>query len=340
MRKIFMNTRSTTLTQVAHACGVSLATASYALRRHPKIGAETVARVEAMAERMGYRQNARVAALMAHIRQARPVAAGERLALVWMELGKGEEPKSLNRQILDGVTRRAARLGYRLEQFWLSEPGMTAARLGGILRSRGISGVIFSFSDHETEVQLNMDWRHLSCVVIGNAQWSPDFVRAGHNHYAGMKRVMEEVARAGQRNPVCVLESVVNTRAGQSWEAAFRAMHPRPAQAHRALRVIDTPEEAEGLSAWLETRKADVVIASSVRVARSLQRLGVVNKGTPFLSLSVEQGQGFAGIDQGYERIVEHAVDLLAGQLQHNESGVPESPGRMLFEGFWRDADW
>jgi len=42
-----------------------------------------------------------------------------------------------------------------------------------------------------------------------------------------------------------------------------------------------------------------------------------------------------AGVDQGYEVIAGHAVDLVVAQLQRNERGLPEAPRAVLFPGRW-----
>ena len=104
-----------TFRQIAKASGLAIATVSYALRNHPKIPAATIARVQATAEKMGYRPNPRVAALMAHIRGARPVATGERIAFIWLAR---KEPYL---RMHDGARRRAQQLGYELEDFALPD---------------------------------------------------------------------------------------------------------------------------------------------------------------------------------------------------------------------------
>ena len=45
------------------------------------------------------------------------------------------------REQYTGATRRAEELGYKLDHFWLTEPGMTAARATQILRTRNITGL-------------------------------------------------------------------------------------------------------------------------------------------------------------------------------------------------------
>ncbi len=44
------------------------------------------------------------------------------------------------------------------------------------------------------------------------------------------------------------------------------------------------------------------------------------------------------GIDQCYDRIAAHAIDLVITQLNANETGVPDLPRMMLFPGRWIPA--
>ena len=50
---------------------------------------------------------------------------------------------------------------------------------------------------------------------------------------------------------------------------------------------------------------------------------------------SNETPRGIGGIDQCQDRVAGHAVDLVAAQLNANETGVPDLPRIMLFPGKW-----
>ncbi|MFH1496575.1 MAG: helix-turn-helix domain-containing protein, partial [Verrucomicrobiota bacterium] len=60
-----------TTREIAAACGCSQPTVSYALNNHPKIPAETRARVLRVARSLGWRPNAFASAYMAHLRTRR-----------------------------------------------------------------------------------------------------------------------------------------------------------------------------------------------------------------------------------------------------------------------------
>lgn len=322
-----------TLTQVAGAAGVSLATTSYSLRNDPRIPRVTAARVQAVAAQLGYRPNPRVSALMAHIRQARPVTVGERIAFLWIDALPGERPYQT---IFDGAKERATQLGYSLEEFWLSSPGQSARRLQKILYSRGIVGLLISPSClPNPKFKIEWNWNLFSTAVIGTAESDPELHHAAHHHYEGMRLALLQLHFLGRRRIVGLLDSRIEERARRAWSAAFLAHHPLTNRAWEFL-AHENPEDLSHLAAWIRQRKPDAIVGARVILEILLnQGWRPSPKTTVALLDSVPNPWGFGGIDQGEHVIAANAVDLVAGQLQRNERGVPEHVKMLLFAGRW-----
>lgn len=329
-----------TLTAVARAARVSVATVSYALRNHPKIPARTAQRIRRIAGRLGYKPHPSVATLMAHIRTARMPKNPETLAFVWIEGNVTGSNLAFNRQIVTGARARANALGYALDEFWLSASGMTPQRMSQILKSRGITGVVFSGCDRRTGVEIEMEWDAHSTAIIGNAVWNPELHRAGHCHFMGFRHIMLELEARGYRRPVALLETLVNERACRAWEAAFYAFHPQPARARTAvLRFLEL--ELAVVRRWLERTQPDVLVVSKpwfVRPMRGLLREMGISADFAVVDLT-GSAAALAGIDPDYAMIAGNAVDLVLGQIYRNERGVPEKPKKVLFEGQWIEGD-
>ena len=131
-----------TLQMIADRVGVSCATVSMALRNAPQISAARRKEIGKVAEELGYRPNALVATLMAHIRQAKPPP--RRTGLFYLVSGDSARcgaPGTTPELFFLGAREQAAKRGFHLEPFWIREPGMTEKRLARILRARGIPGV-------------------------------------------------------------------------------------------------------------------------------------------------------------------------------------------------------
>jgi len=328
------NPTHVTFRQIAKASGLGIATVSYALRNHPKIPAATIARVHAAAEKMGYRPNPRVAALMAHIRRARPVATGERIAFIWLAR---PEPYLRMHQ---GAKQRAEQLGYELQDFALRDRVRDPARLERILRTRRITGIVFSPLDAgESSFALDWDWSRFSPAIIGNAVCTPELHHAGHHHFGGMRLAVQKLVAGGRRRIAAIVEHEVNERARRAWSAAFLEHHPSRGSARRWLQAIDAID-ARNLRRWLATMKPDALITTRDMLLR-LEAAGLSLRGeiadTVLLNWT-PTAREYGGIDQCEEIIAAHAVDLVVGQLHRNECGAPEHVKMLLFPGKWVES--
>lgn len=331
--------RVVTLKVVAARARLSLATVSYALRQHPKIPVATRDRVAEIARALGYRPNPRVASLMAHIRGAQARPHQERIAFVWVHTGRAAARRDpfLN-QVFAGARERAGQMGFALEEFWTNDPGMSDQRLEQILRARGIVGVVLSpVTTAEAAITLGWDWRHFSAAVIGNVTWTPELHHAGHHHFLAMRLALLELEKLGRRRIGALIEPTSNGRAKRAWEAAFLTHHPDLAAAPSLVRVIDEAGLQEA-AAWLRRSNPDALIVSetSLLAAPGL-RAAIRELALPVITLywSTDTPRGIGGIDQCYDRVAAHAVDLVAAQLNANETGVPDLPRIMLFPGKW-----
>ena len=265
------------------------------------------------------------------------MAAGERIAFVWVHTPRAESAKDpfLQRVFL-GAKARAEALGYGLEQFWTVERGMTDRRLSQVMKTRGIVGVLLSPVMHEAEVTLDLDWSAFAPAVIGSARWNPELHHAGHHHYLAMRMALEKLAAAGYRRPMAVLEVDVNERARRAWEAAFAVFHPSRAAATELL-WIGLPEERRALVRRWQASRPDAVVVSAHAIVEQLQAMRVpVPPAQPIINLHwVPTAPEIGGVDQSYDLIAANAVDLVVSQLNSNETGVPPWPRMLLFPGRW-----
>lgn len=316
-----------TLKDIARETGLAVSTVSYALRGAPNVPEATAARVRAAAKRLDYRVNARVAELMAQVRSGRGAGAGDRLALVWVE---ERAEQGLGRDVAEGARARAAARGYGLEEFSLAEAGENPRRLADILTARGIPGVVFAPVFGRSKVVLDWPWASFSMAVIGTAEWNAPLSRAAHHHYEAMRLALEGLARAGANRPAAWLDAETNERAHRGWQAAWLAYGS--AGASRRLWLAVGEPGAKEIAAWLARTTADAVVVSDTSQHRLLKGAGW--KGV-VVTLNRRTRSEIAGVDQGYEIIAGHAVDLVVAQLQRNERGLPEAPRALLFPGRW-----
>jgi LacI family transcriptional regulator len=277
---------------------------------------------------------------MSHIRHSRPVAAGERIAFVWVHTARAESTKDpFLRRVFLGAKARAEALGYGLEQFWTAERGMTDRRLAQVIKARGIVGVLLSPVIHEAEVTLDWEWSCFAPAVIGSARWSPELHHAGHHHYLAMRMTLEKLAAAGCRRPMAILEAGVNERARRAWEAAFAVFHPNRAAATELL-WIGLPGDRRAISRRIKAARPDAIVVSDHLVVEQLRAREVgLTADLPLFTLHwLPSAPEVGGVDQSYDLIAANAVDLVVSQLNGNETGAPAWPRMLLFPGRWVEA--
>jgi LacI family transcriptional regulator len=328
-----------TIAQIAKAAGVSRATASYCLSGNPKIPAATSARVSAVAQELGYRPNPQIASLMAHIRGGRRVAAGSRIAFVWVHMPKSETSTDPFLQVVfQGARRRAEKLGYGLEEFWIEKQGLRDRRVSKILRARGIVGVVFSPVMHGATVKLDFEWDAFASAVIGHAEWNPELNHAGHHHYHAMRLTLQELGRLGCNRPAVILDAETNDRGRRAWQASFLVFHPVPRTAPSLL-MAGLPETKTQLRTWLKRHRPDALILHGSEMIRRFRSMVPAGEQPLLAALHWSPDlQGIGGVNQRFDLVAENAVDLVVSQLRSNERGVPELPRVTLFPGQWIES--
>ncbi|MDQ8207924.1 LacI family DNA-binding transcriptional regulator [Coraliomargarita sp. SDUM461003] len=116
------------LKQIAEKAGVSRMTVSCALRNSPRVKAETAARIQAIADELGYAPDPRFAEHMARVRETKQKAL---LPIAWINANakqKAFREYEWLQPYFEGAQERCEELGYRLEEFWLRELSRATAR--------------------------------------------------------------------------------------------------------------------------------------------------------------------------------------------------------------------
>jgi len=173
---------------------------------------------------------------------------------------------------------------------------------------------------------------------MGNTPWTPEFHRAAHHHYQGMRTALAEVDRLGYRRPGVVVMQNLNERARRTPEAAFLTHHPAPKQAPHLIFRISGPKATSDFKKWLLRTKPDCLLFPFFEgYTPDLGGIRLEGK-HPHAALDIFVPKGIAGMHQDFEAVGANAVDLLMTQLLHNDRGVPRRPKIVLAEGEWRNA--
>ena len=329
-----------TLRSLAAEAGVSVTTMSFALRGSREVSAATRDRLQQLARARGYRSNPLVAALFSQVRTRRPLGEHHVIAYLntWWPKQAWETCNTKTGQFR-GAAQRAAELGFRLENFWLREPGMTPTRLAQILKARGIRGVLIGPLQNQNEA-IDFPWKDFALATIGYSLHAPAVSRACHAHFRGMYRAMDELIARGCGRIGYVTSKDLEERVNSLWGAAYRFNQQRLTAKNRIEPLVFEADAESGiLQRWLKATRPDAIVNALPGVFELLTEVGLkapVDLGFVHLDLPTHLKRAkVAGIDQLWEIVGAGALELVATQLYSNTCGVPNHPVTQLVEGAW-----
>jgi LacI family transcriptional regulator len=334
-----------TLKDIARTLGYSKNTISLALRGSPQIPAVTRRKVEAEAERLGYRPNAVVSQLMAQLRSARTSRLQAKLALVNANLDPGAFHGHPTVPIyVEGCEKRAASLGYDFDRFWLHDPELTASRWLRILTARGIKGLVLVglMDTNHLPAQLEPIWTKFPCVVTGVRTRDPALSFCCVDHYNLALLAFERALALGYRRPGLVLDDVIDSLVERRFSAGYLTGQ-RLLPASQRVPVfgdVNGPGRAEMLRAWLDRHRPDVIFTLYNSVLGWLKAAGLrIPEDIGVIQLEWRSSRpDIAGMNQHNRVSGEAAVDMVVSQIHNNEPGVQEYPRSTMIGATWVDG--
>lgn len=326
---------------LAKLAGVSAMTVSLALRGHPSIPEPTRLRIADFARNHGYHPDPALAALNAYrVQSAKKTFQG---TLAW--LTSFDEPGSWRTMkqaegYFNGVQQRAAELGYRVDEFWATEPGLRGSRLTGILRARGIRGLIVAPLPRP-RMSIPLDWSSFSSIALGYSLSQPRLHVVMNHQFRNMQQLVVQLHALGYRRIGLALPAESDERIGHAYLGGYLAGLRSLSRACPTLPVFeDEPFAATSFRSWFHKVRPDVVIASQLWLG-NIQRwfleeglrvprdIGLVTPCTPYGSNSI------GGMDEDAQAVGRLAADTVVEMLHRNEKGIPKRPFSLLIDAAW-----
>lgn len=328
---------------IANRAGVGRTTVSLALRNHEKISVETRRRIQKIARDMGYRPNPLVSAHMAHIRALHPRDIGQCLAFIVNRsvAQMREDYRWPAWQYFVGAQQRANELGYTMESFNLGEPGMTGRRLSRILTARGIQGVLIApLSEGVGLDGFDLDWRSFSLATIEHTFMEPRLHKTCSDEFSTIGRLIQRLLDYGYVRIGIAMHSRMDDHANHFWLAGYQTFQALTEERLRIPHFITPAWEQAGFLRWYRKHKPEAIITVNDDILRWLRDAGVdvpreVGCATIYWK---EYRAELSGFYQNHELMGAGAVDLIVGQLNRNERGLPENDKTMLVQAVWRDG--
>ncbi|ATC63711.1 LacI family transcriptional regulator [Nibricoccus aquaticus] len=333
-----------TLNDVAKRAGVHRSTVSLALRDHPRISEPVRLRIQGIAKKIGYRINPLVAALM----QARRTKRAEKhvvLAYVTNHPTRfGWRPPHHNRpDYFPGATARARDFGYKIEHFWLAEPGMNPERFASILTARNINGLIIGRLPPGCH-QLELPWERFSCVALGLTLHAPRLHHVTENHYSSAKQSMTHcIARGYRRIGFVFSEANDSPRVGERWLGAYlhEQLRLEPADRITPFLFKDDADNAAIFREWFRHNQPDALLVTHAPpVIEWLKPLGkTVPRDVGLVALVNDHPeQNYAGVHYDPAKLGALGIEMLIGLLHRDDTGIPSDQHEVLLTGEWLEG--
>jgi LacI family transcriptional regulator len=321
-----------TLKSIAEAAGVSMMTVSRVLNGSPKVAKPTRRRIEKLIRKTGYRPDADLLRLMARVRMGKRRIIKATIAVVRDSLGNNH----YHYVPIEAIASRAQKQGYQVEEFFLGRNRLTAERLRGILQARGIEALIAS-PPSLPRYLLDFDFRDFASVTFGYGLRTPELHRVSTNMTDGILAALAYLRERGHERIGMVITEWIDRRADHTYSGALLHFQQSIPRKHR-LPLLCLPSEAvtsgkADFLRWFKTHQPDALITLDRLVPGWIERdLGrKIPRDVELLVHDWKPGTTrFGGIDHRREEVAKAAVDLLAGQLMHNEIGIPEVPRQIL----------
>lgn len=335
----FISASTPTLREVAREAGVSLASASYALRGHPTVSAATQRNVAAVAARMGYRVNPQLAAFMQARRVGRSMRTDATVALVHGGPSRPAESASYFGLCLRGVHAVAEERGYTVDMIrWNAARDPSASRLGRVLDQRGIRGLLLMPADNVSRWTLPLDWARFFGVALDHSLSGVPTHRVTDHHAADMMTALTQLKAAGRQRPGLVLDSVNNERTCEMRLGAYlaRVHHDFP-DAPPPLLLPGECDRSGLVRAWLKEHRPDVVVSPDASIHGLMPRSR--SRVCAFVSLAnYTTPAPHPGIRIDGEGVGRTAAFLLFSLLENPRTAAVLRPQTILMEGSWQEG--
>jgi DNA-binding LacI/PurR family transcriptional regulator len=336
------------LREIADRTGISRMAVSLALRGKSGVSETTRKKVLKVAQELGYEPDPEVARLLSHIRVKKSESVDPRACLALLNSGATAQDWKLyltEQKYVEGAHARAKEYGYYIEQFWINEPGMTLSRLGNIIWSRGIEGVIIaplqSRLSGKVSRSVRLDFNLFSSVEISETVESPDLNRAVHDQYTSMLKALDELSGLNYKTIGLVIEEALDLRVNGKWTAAYlRYRNQWGAKRLPPPLIVPLPRQAV-FNRWFDRYRPEAIISVDrlglhFLIERGLDIPGEVGYASLDVDGDVKDYPAVSGIDQNSEIVGAAAVDMLVAAINRGQRGVPDHPLRTEVEGSWK----
>jgi LacI family transcriptional regulator len=325
------------LGDVAREAGISRTAAGYALQNRPGVSPATRQRVARIARELGYIPDPRMAAWMSRVRENK---TKDLIPIAWLNTTYEQDAwrkYKFHSPFLEGARERCLQLGYRLDEIWTRQPGVTMRRVSQILYQRGIEGAIVTYPARHFQLK----WDHLAGIALGGALLAPRLHRVMPDNNYNLLLTLKMLRRYGYRRiGICLMHFVdrLSHHVFRSIANDFLLAVPKSDQVPPLFYLQGDAVLAKQLTTWMRRYRPDAIVGFDNKLLEWVQTNGdCVPEDIGIVSLAIDDDiLDWAGIYSHRYRIGRTAAEQVISLIQNRQFGVPDSPFTILIPGEWR----
>jgi LacI family transcriptional regulator len=331
------------MSDVAKAAKVHQTTVSLALRNDPRLPRETRARIQAVAESLGYRPDPMLSALSMYRASRVRATAQPSMAILMRSRNNRTDTFFADDQFLKGARAACERMGYRLTVFSVGSGAGEGARLSRVLRSRGIGGVILGSLDINTR-EFEMEWDDFCAICIETHHLGLSLHTVGNNQVSITRAAVRKAFELGYRRIGLAVGLVEEFSLRKPFTMGYLVeVHEHKGLAKLPpllLRSNETPVTVKRLGAWLKRHRIDAILSNWSTMPDLLRAAGYKVPGDMRVAtLDYNPHRGvFAGMRQSHEIVGGRAVEALSLLMKTHQRGPIRLPNVTLVDGCWQDG--
>lgn len=329
-----------TYRKIAELAGVSIFSVSCALRNRPGVSAETKERIREVAEKIGYRPNPLVTALMTRHRtqNSRRQMHAIIACLLDQRTRTNRNKISTNRESHTGYLTAFDEAGFLTEEFIIEDFQKSPKRLFSVLRARRVPGILIQAGI--VPQWLSQGWENYALASVGNRQPHLSCHFAGTDHYRNSWIAVAKLTELGYKRIGFAMSRT-------DWVASvdYRALSAYLGWVTQSGLPVLPPHWAESWNKehflrWVNKHRPDAIVAAEHEPLSFLKADGwKVPDDIGFAHLGLDSSwSDLAGIRQNNYQVGEAAAQLIIDQINRNTYGQPQHPRSIQISGDWLDG--
>lgn len=328
------------LSDVAKKAGVSIATASLALRGRGQVAAATAERIRQAAEELGYRPNPLLASLATKRFRSQDSVEGTPLAIFEFPRQLSSRVAQVDERYPGELSLFARNLGYAPTHYKLTNSAKTAPLFKELYHRMAQGIIIVGSMDMETFGK-QMDWEMFSVVVCARFASSLPFHTVRPNIFQGIKLAFERLRQHGyERIGFALGQHETPMEDDDARHGAAIALENRYLPKHcRIPPYSGGINDSQAFLKWVAKQKPEAVVAFSVGYYWHLKDAGFRIPGDiGFAGLHLDGAGGdvaMSGLVQNRTEIARQSVLQLDQLIRNRERGLPAMPLNILVPSIW-----